>query len=157
MKKAILPIILAVVVVGAGAFWFLSRDSEPENTDQSTTSPSQVDEADNRQAAGNNQAETNTDTATPSAAEEVVITVSSNGFSPRTVTVKAGQTIKIVNNTNDTVDFASDDHPTHTIQSELNVGDIEPGESATFTVESVGTWGYHDHNNDSLLGTIIVK
>ena len=33
---------------------------------------------------------------------------------------------------------------------------LAPGESGTFTAETVGTHGFHDHIDDSKTGTLVV-
>lgn len=77
-------------------------------------------------------------------------------FSPATITITAGDSIRFVNSS-DVVEPASDPHPTHTNYTALNVGQINTGSSATTqALTQVGTWGYHDHLATSITGTIIV-
>jgi len=110
------------------------------------------------------QAETTTDSTEASVAEDnsdvadqnQTITYSDDGFSPADLAVKEGTKITIKNDSSRTLDFASDDHPTHLTNSELNVGLIEPGASKNFT-PSKGTWGFHDHLNASATGQIVVE
>lgn len=86
------------------------------------------------------------------------ITYDGNGFSPDTTTVKAGETVKIVNSSsNAALDFDSDPHPTHTNNPDLNAGDVEPGQSKTFSTDRTGTWGFHNHDDPSQHGNLIVK
>jgi plastocyanin len=65
---------------------------------------------------------------------------------------------------------ASDPHPIHngydgtTVQQHCAAGYAGPapfdecaaGTSFTFTFDKVGTWGYHDHLDHSVMGTITV-
>lgn len=85
------------------------------------------------------------------------ITYTDSGFSPQTVTVKAGDKILIKNGSSAPMEFDSDPHPIHTDDPELNEGVIEPGASATITVNVKGTHGYHNHLDPSQTGTIIVE
>jgi plastocyanin len=85
------------------------------------------------------------------------ITFDGKGFSPASVTVKAGDTIRITNSSSDPLSFNSDPHPTHTDEPELNVGDVSTGSSQTFTVTKSGTWGYHNHFDQSQRGSITVQ
>jgi plastocyanin len=85
-----------------------------------------------------------------------IITYTDNGFKPNKITVKEGTAITIKNSAASVLDFASDDHPNHLINSELNVGEIAPGQSKSFTV-SKGEWGYHDHFDASNSGVIVVE
>lgn len=107
------------------------------------------------------QAETSQDTATPVAntnesAEASLITFTRSGFTPSEVTVKKGAIVTVKNESNTNVQFSSDDHPTHTKQTEMNLEVLSPGESASFTISRVGTWGFHDHIDDSKTGTLTV-
>lgn len=92
--------------------------------------------------------------------EEVVATISYDGttFSPSTTTIKAGQSVKVSNDSSDAaLDFDSDPHPTHTNNPDLNAGDIEPGQSKTFSTDKTGTWGFHNHLDPSQHGELVVE
>ncbi|MBX6335002.1 hypothetical protein IRY61_06740, partial [Candidatus Saccharibacteria bacterium] len=73
------------------------------------------------------------------------------------VTVPAGSALKIVNESDKTISPSSNDHPTHTLNPELNFPDIEPGKSATMTLSKTGTWGIHDHYNANERATVVVE
>ncbi|MGB2786756.1 MAG: hypothetical protein WBB94_00035, partial [Candidatus Saccharimonadaceae bacterium] len=59
--------------------------------------------------------------------------------------VKKGQTVTVKNQSSDELEFASDEHPSHRQQPELNIGSTAAGASTTFTPTKTGTWGFHDH------------
>lgn len=88
--------------------------------------------------------------------ETSVITYTDQGFSPSTLTVKVGTTIRVVNNSSDALEFSSDNHPTHLDNSELNMDVLAVGESSTFTVTKSGEHGFHDHLNASNEGILTV-
>jgi plastocyanin len=131
-------IIIAVigVVVIAGAVWLLTSNKTAE-------SPS----------APNNQSseKSNETTAT------TTFTYTDAGFNPSTATIKASQTVKVVNNSQKEIKFASNPHPAHTDNPELNTNDLEAGDSTTFTVTKKGTWGFHNHYDPSQGGTLTVE
>lgn len=139
VSKVIITTIIVVVVI-VGGWWLIASMSANNSNDSGQTN-------------GQN------DTNEPASDEEVAATVTYNGteFTPASLTVQTGDIIEIVNNSENVMFFASDEHPTHLDNSELNVGDIEPGESATFSITSSGTWGYHDHYNAGAGGEIIVE
>lgn len=143
-KAVTIVIVVALVLAGAGvaAFLFMSNKSAaPQASDETetttTTEPS------------SNNATTEADTVT--------ITYTNNGFSPASLTVKAGTTVKIVNDSSNPLQFSSDNHPTHTKNTELNLSTTEPGGSTTFTPSKTGTWGFHNHLNASDMGTLTVE
>lgn len=92
---------------------------------------------------------------------QVIIVYTDSGFSPSTLTVESGTKISWTNNSQTTIQVASNPHPTHTDNPELTNGSftlsVAPGTSVTVTVTKTGTWGYHNHLNPSAGGTIVVK
>lgn len=77
----------------------------------------------------------------------VTISMTKDGFSPNTSSIKLGEAVMFRNDT--ASDFfwpASDLHPTHELYPEFDPRmPIEPGGSWTFVFERVGNWSYHDH------------
>ena len=119
------------------------KDDSKTNT---TTNESATTESDHHNTTSN-----------PDAVVAATITYDGNSYEPSTTTVKSGETIKIVNQSGSRMEFASDPHPRHTINPQLNTGDIDPGVSKTITVTTTGTWGFHNHYNSSQRGTVIVE
>lgn len=87
----------------------------------------------------------------------VTIAFTGTGFTPATTTIRAGDTVQIINKSKQPLDFDSDPHPAHTDEPELNAGPVAPGKSTAITVTEKGRWGFHDHLNPSIHGTLIVK
>jgi plastocyanin len=134
-KKAIIVVVIAVIVIGAGAYWLLRKDNTPSTSNSPTSSSS----------------------SNSSASAAATITYADSGFSPKSVTVKSGDTVEIKNTSARDMQFDSDPHPVHTGDPELNVGAVSPGQSMTFKVTTKGTHGYHNHLNPSDTGTIVVE
>jgi len=140
-KKAIIALVILVIVVAGAALWMMrkepSTNTNNTSTDTSNSTPSTSD-------------------ATPTATQ-ATITYSDSGYSPSSITVKNGDTVIIKNTSSRSMQFDSDPHPAHTINPELNVGSVPPGEQMSFVVDTKGTFGYHNHLNASQKGTIIVE
>lgn len=129
-----------MVVALSGFFILKAMDRSKVNTDSSS-----------------NQ-EANSSNATSSASLGGNSIVFENGeFSPSTLTVKAGDTITLKNNSNEPIQFDSDPHPLHTDNTELNVGTVNPSETRSFTVDKKGSWGYHNHLAPDEKGKIVVE
>ncbi len=114
---------------------------------------------------------------TPKVIEEPTVNdntvkITSSGFSPKTLTVKAGTTVTFVNQDSNQHWPASAMHPTHTLYpgsgiekcgtaEEKTIFDackgLAPGESFSFTFDEKGSWNYHDHLNVPSTGTIVVE
>lgn len=112
---------------------------------------------------------TSTPTPTPEAVKEnpeamvasVAATVTFNGktYSPSTVTIKKGQTVKFVNTSSVNMAVASAPHPTHTDYPEFDqTKDLtQQGKTEyTFTFTKIGSWKYHNHSPFMAGGTVVV-
>ncbi|MEK7063973.1 MAG: cupredoxin domain-containing protein [Patescibacteria group bacterium] len=85
------------------------------------------------------------------------VTVTTNGFQPSSLTIKAGETIVWSNQTNATSNVSSAPHPAHTDYPPLNLGDIAPGAPVSLVFPTAGTYKYHNHLNASQFGSITVQ
>ena len=101
------------------------------------------------------------------------VTYNGDNFSPSTVTIAEGGTVTFTDTDtgpNPQMWVASDPHPIHngydgtSLQQHCAPGytgaapfdECSSGTSFTFTFTKVGSWGYHDHLNESLGGTVVV-
>jgi plastocyanin len=147
MKKFL--IVLAVLVLaGAGAVWAVTRDSDDQNG---------AINGENSSLDSNGQTDVPSNEGDEENEETTTIIYSETGFSPSTLTVDAGTTVTIINNSPSGLDFASGPHPVHTDNPELNTGFIPSGESATVTLNTTGSWGFHNHIDETKTGRIVVE
>lgn len=99
-----------------------------------------------------------TDTASDTATTTHTVSYSSTGFSPSSITIKAGDTVTFTNGTSSKMWVASDPHPQHTDFSDFDAGKgYEAGTSYSYTFNTAGTYTYHDHLHASMRGTVIVE
>ncbi len=81
-----------------------------------------------------------------------------NGFNPKSITVKVGDTVTWTDKDTDQVWVASNPHPTHTDYPGFDaLKGISTGETYSFTFTKVGTWGYHNHLKPSEKGEVVVQ
>lgn len=151
-NKSKLVVGAVLIIVGVALLlWSLSGNSAEapaveESQNQTNASQEQQDDT---------ALENDATTESPKA-EETTITFTNNGFSPAELSVKKGTIVTIVNDSSVQVQFSSDDHPTHRLNEGMNLPVLSPGQSDSFVAEEVGEWGFHDHIDDSLTGTITV-
>lgn len=101
---------------------------------------------------------TSTPAPSPQAtASQNTVTLTSSGFQPQTLTVKAGTTVTFVNKSGGTATVNSAVHPTHTLFPFLNLGSFEDGQSLQVTFDKTGTFKYHNHLNPGQTGTVVVE
>ena len=87
-----------------------------------------------------------------------VVKLTDNGFEPHTLTINSGETVKFENDSSDDAWVASNVHPTHLLYPGFD--EKKPmvhGGSYSFTFTKVGRWGYHNHLEPTVQGTIVVK
>lgn len=152
MNSKVIAIIVVVAIVLLGGWWVFAHNN---NTTPATNQGQNQNETSNTNppTSTNNSS----DSTSQSAPVAATITYTDNGFEPKQTTVKSGDTVRITNNSQSAMSLDSDPHPVHTNQPELNVGDVEPGQSKTFVIDKVGTWGFHNHNDPSHTGSITVQ
>jgi len=87
-----------------------------------------------------------------------VVKFTDNGFEPSTLTVSSGDTVKFENKSSDDFWPASNVHPTHLLYPGFDAKKpVLPGDSYSFTFTKKGSWGYHNHLEPDVQGTIVVK
>lgn len=96
-------------------------------------------------------------TSSPAETGASTITYTNDGFSPASLTVKAGTAVTVNNDSSQLLQFDSNPHPDHTDNPELNVGTVSPGKTKTVTVTVTGSHGYHNHLNTGDTGTLVVQ
>ncbi|MBI2613709.1 MAG: cupredoxin domain-containing protein [Candidatus Levybacteria bacterium] len=89
--------------------------------------------------------------------ENVTVTLSDSGFTPKDITVKAGTRIIWVNKSGKAATVNSDDHPTHRLYPFLNLGEFADSSSVQVIVEKAGKYNYHNHYSASETGTITAQ
>ena len=142
MKKVI-PIIVIVIAVAVGAYLiFGAKDDSTQNT---TTTPA------------SSNSESTDQSSSQQTASQKTITYDGNKFSPSSITVMSGDKVTVANTSSVSVQFNSDPHPIHTDDTDLNVGAINAGDSAVFTATRAGTFGYHNHLDQTQRGMITIQ
>ena len=85
------------------------------------------------------------------------VMIDQNGFSPKTLKVKAGTTVVWANQSGMAVAIYSAVHPTHLVYPPLNLGEVASGLSVELVFDKPGTYKYHDHLNPSQTGEVVVE
>jgi len=144
VKKTAIIGIGILILLGGGAVYLLTQDKD--DTTVTSTSASEEKKVASTEAS-----------QAPVANTGVVITFTNNGFDKSQYTVRAGAVVTVKNESDMNMQFSSDDHPTHREDPELNMEVLSPGESGTFTANTTGTHGFHDHINDQYTGILEVQ
>ncbi len=139
-SKYILAVVTLVIVLGLGAFLLFGNK----------TASVQQNKAVNQNATSTPAEQTKNVTST-------TVDVTSSGFTPKEVKIKAGTRVVWTNKSGTAVTVNSDPHPTHTLWPFLNLGSFDDGSSVSVVFEKTGTYTYHNHFNPEQKGTIIVE
>ncbi len=88
---------------------------------------------------------------------EHVIRATSAGFTPNMITIRNGDTLRFVNDTDEPFWPASNLHPTHTLYESFDAKrPLYPEEEWSFVFDKPGRWSYHDHLNPQKTGLVLV-
>jgi len=166
MKK-ILILAIILIILGLGFYFYNKKEAQaPANYNYNPgASSSQVSGATSSasQKSGGGQtpapATFSPGGETPGANIQVVeVDFNGSSFAPNTVTIHQNDYVFFKNKS--TVDFwpASNPHPTHTDYPGFDAGKpIPPGGEYKFQFTKIGSWGYHDHLDPSIGGTVVVS
>lgn len=144
MRNIWIGIILIVILAIVG-FVFLGK----QNSNQQTAAPStQI-----------SQSTSVPESASPSSSvsEQNLITLTSDGFTPSTLTIKAGDKVTWVNKSGTDAAINSAPHPVHTDYPPLNLGNFPDNGTLSLAFPKAGTYKYHNHLNPGQTGTIVVQ
>ena len=90
-------------------------------------------------------------------AGEYVIELTEEGYLPKELVIKKGETVRFKTSMNEPFWPASNSHPTHGIYNEFDPKvPIDPTDSWAFTFNRTGRWMYHDHLYSYFTGVILV-
>ena len=93
-----------------------------------------------------------------SAGGDNVVQMKADGFEPSTLTIKSGDTVEFKNESGEDKWPASNVHPTHELYPGFDAKKpLLPGDTYSFTFTKSGSWGYHNHLEPEIQGTIVVQ
>lgn len=148
MKYVWIAIIVAVLV----GIWVWVSGRTTEETPPAADGISEVVETEEEKN------EEPTDEGATTEARTVEIIYTDSGFSPASVTIKAGDSVRFTNQSSGSFWPASNPHPVHTTYGEFDANKaIAAGQSYVFTFTKAGRWGFHDHLDSNKEGTVIVE
>lgn len=175
MKKIII-IIVILLAVGAGYFLLRHNQAKAPTTETSQNQPPQstgndqptqptVTPSGQTQTINNAGKPDYTPSSSPTGGEVAppniqVVEVDYDGtrFTPAVVNIKVNDWVFFKNKS--TLDFwpASNPHPTHTDYPGFDaLKNIAPGGEYKFQFTKAGSWGYHNHLNPDIGGTVNVS
>jgi plastocyanin len=138
-------IIIVALIVAGGIYYSVSRKSSgPSLTGNSYQAGTKANSNDASSADKN--------------ASQNVVSYADSGFSPKSITVKLGDTVVFKNESSRDMWVASAPHPVHTDYPEFDAKKAyAKGEMYSFTFQKAGTWKFHNHMNPTDFGSIVVQ
>jgi len=181
VNKITTTILVILVIATSGFLLFSGGPSQPQ---QPADQPAKTTNIDSNQPEEATTNPTSTDDTQPEDDANPTTSVSSNEnesadspaatvtyedgqFSPQTVTIKQGQTVRF-ESVGGNMWVGVDQHPTHTEYDGTSLREhcngqqksfdqCEVGDTYSFTFDQAGEFGYHNHVNPSAGGTVIVQ
>lgn len=151
-NKILIAAAAAVVIVVVSVFLFLNKSNLTNKSDVSTDTTSGQDVNSGSQT---NTGDANSQTTAKDQTIEVALT--SAGFNPNEIKIKAGSTIIWANNSGKEATVNSDPHPTHFLWPFLNLGNFADGQNFSVIFEKPGVYTYHNHFDPNQKGTVTVE
>lgn len=156
-------IIGVVVVVAVGYYLFQGQKVVAPVQNDLTQSGISTSTSDSTNKTGTTKSAvtstTKTGTSLPAMTKEgyYLISYTDKGFVPKTLEIKAGKSVRFVNNASKAMRIFADDK-TSSLYSEMNQSKtVGRGGIYDFTFVSAGTWAYHNENNPVDKGVVIVE
>lgn len=160
MNKNILWAFVGIVLLAVLAWAVFGMEPTPPATETLDETP----------AAGS---EVPTD-GSPAESRMITVTYTDQGFSPTTLSVNVGDTVRFSNQSTGEMWVGADEHPTHTEYDGTSKDDhcaegaatggafdqcgrSGPGSTYNFTFTKAGTFDYHNHARSSDGGTVVVE
>ncbi|MDP3988551.1 MAG: cupredoxin domain-containing protein [Candidatus Levybacteria bacterium] len=130
--------IVALVIIFAGLFFYKNLKNNTSPVSGSTASSVQ-------------QTQTNKPLSV------VMVTITKDGFSPKTIAVKKNTEVIWVNKDGSRATVNSAVHPTHLVYPPLNLGQVQKNSTVQLVFDKPGTYNYHNHFIPSQTGTVKVE
>ena len=165
----ILAAVAALFIIGggvAGAWWYTQNSP----ASPATTETEQIDDHSHETETEDTGLDADVGVEVEvTAAKTVTVSYSSSGFSPSTITINRGDTVRFVAASGVNMWVGGGEHPTHsqydgTTRDEHCTNGVSTsfdqcgkGSSYSFKFTKAGTWGFHNHEESDHAGTVIVK
>jgi plastocyanin len=172
MKSAVIWIVGLLIVI-AGGYWYWTNYYQTPASETANNTEQGTDVSNSNTQTGENSSEgggvnVGVDVGVDSSPTTATVTLTSSGFTPKSVTIKKGGTITFKNESSGNMWVASAQHPTHTVYSGTTLQDhcddatdtsfdqCKNGSTYSFTFDKTGTWNYHNHSVNDQFGTVVV-
>jgi amicyanin len=149
--KAVIAAVIAILVIGGGAFFVMNKDDAPANnaeTQQSHEDGEEHDEATTQTAQEAQGATQNSENS-----QVASVSIESSSYTPSTVTVKKGTTVTWTNK--DSIEHdVMPDSPSETFPG--SNGLLSSGQTYSQTFNTAGEYTYHCTPHSFMKGKVIV-
>lgn len=143
MKKVVAIIVVLAIIV-AGAVYVAGKNNDDNKNPSNSTSQTPTESTPT-------ETQNNTSTTDNTPSNTNAVTIENMAFTPASITVKKGTTVT----------WANKDPMTHTVteidgQQGPDSGNLEQGQSYSFTYNTVGTFKYNCSLHTYMTGTVTV-
>ena len=144
--KAIIGVILAILIIGGGAVALVKHNDNKPAAKPASSATSTPKKATTAASNTSSSAE-----STAPASTAATVSISNFAFSPSSLTVKKGATVTWTNKDSIGHNVKETDG-----QDGPKSGDLNQGQSYSFTFNTVGTFKYNCSIHPNMTGTVIV-
>lgn len=152
---------IIVLLVGVAAGWFVLQGNQQTQEQGESTEPSQrmpVTPGVTEMVVVETSPGPAMEKGEVPAVAESTVQYTDSGFTPNTITVKQGTTVRFTNQSSSGMWVASAVHPTHQLLPGFDqLQSVGKGGTYDYTFAKVGTWKYHNHVGATDTGTVVVR
>lgn len=157
-RSLLWSLIVIVAIIAGGVLTYYAFVGAFRISDRSGADPAGITaEGGSPNPSGQAASATATKTARrPS--ETLIVRYTNAGWSPSTISIYTGDTVRFVNESKGRMWVASDPHPFHTTYRGFDQkASVPAGGYFEFLFTEPGTWNYHNHADPSFKGVIKVE
>jgi len=155
MNKWIIAFIIAVLL--GGVYFFLGPFSGVVRVEVNKGDVSQSEKTTDTSEVVQNSLPSGSGAESDDIVANTVVRRTDVGYEPKEITIKVGQVVSFINETDRSHWPASSFHPTHQVYPEFDSRKpIGPGETWSFIFTQGGEWKFHDHLSANTRGSVTV-
>ncbi len=161
-------VILVLIIILGGGWWYFAGQT-PVLTDTGASAAGTIPEG--SATPSNGMVGGDADVSGGTQTTGTTVHYGASGFTPKSVTIQAGQKVTFINDTTSNMWVGADEHPTHTTFDGTDrathcsgsytgatpFDQCQAGPTYTFVFNKSGTYQYHNHSGAQFGGTVIVQ
>lgn len=161
MRKKLIIVVAALALIGITTYYFVNKKGSSNTQANSTSTQQSTQTQDTQPATDNYVSKVTPASKCITTTESKTILYCDSGFSDY-LNVIVGEVVTVKNSSSKVLDFetyasAPENSTTYSVNLNMNLGKINPGETKSFVAKPIGEYKYRDNNIPSHTGILGIK